>query len=115
MPYVIRLPLLNWRNRWTIAIFHILLTAHARSELQKPQIVVLFYLGFELATLKKPLRRLAAWVFDLSVLILGCYINVYLSSRKVKTVFFFYILDESVFFSVQFTVSVSLIFSFHGT
>jgi len=46
--------------------------------------------------------------------ILGFYLNVYLSSQKVRTVFF-YARSYGVFSTVKFIVPVFLVFSFHGT
>jgi hypothetical protein len=54
---------------------------------------------------KRPLRKLAKNIFDPSVLILGLWLNLYLSSQKVRAAFF-HIRGKSVFSTVQFTVTV---------
>jgi len=46
--------------------------------------------------MKRPLRKLDRKIFDISVLIMGVGLNVYLSSQKVRIVFF-YIGGKSVF------------------
>ena len=60
------------------------------------------------------LRNLATKIFDLSVLILGVSLYVYLPIQTLRIVFF-YIRGKSVFSSVWFTVPVFSVSSSHGT
>jgi hypothetical protein len=55
--------------------------------------------GFEVWYVKRPLRNLAIKIFDLSVLILGVSLNVYLSLQIVRIVLF-YMRCKSVFSTV---------------
>ena len=55
--------------------------------------------GFRVWYVKRPLRKLATKIFDLPVLILSAFLNVYLSLQKVRIVFFS-IRGKSVFSTV---------------
>jgi len=63
--------------------------------------------------MERLLKKLDTKIFDLSHLILGLCLNVYLSSQKERIVFF-YVWGESVFPTAQSPILGFLVFSFQG-
>ena len=63
---------------------------------------------------KRPLRKLATKIFDLSFHNLGVRFHVHLSSQRARNIFF-YIRGKSVFSAVQLTPPVFLVSTFQGT
>jgi hypothetical protein len=111
-PNMVRLPSLNRRSSWITATFQIVLISQVRSGLREQQLVTCHLVQyFDSGTWKGHWEN---WLqkFSTLVFLFGAYVStVILSSRKVRTAFF-YTGGESVFSTVQFTVSVSLIWVF---
>ena len=64
--------------------------------------------------MRRPLFKLTTKIFSFSVLISGICVNDYISLQTVK-IASFYTRGESVFYTVEFTVTVFSVSSFHGT
>jgi len=101
------LPSLDRGNPRTTVEFQILLTAHGRSGLREEQpvtchIVFFFFLVYVIMVLKK----LATKVVKISILIFSLCLYAYISSQKVRNCLFFCTVSESVFYTVQYTITV---------